>query len=524
MEMMKQGMIDERTALMRIDPTRVDELLHPVFHDQAMEKAQIITRGLPASPGAATGQIVFFADDAENWQKAGKNTILVRQETSPEDLRGMHLAQGILTTRGGMTSHAAIVARGMGKCCVSGAGELHVDYKEKTLSVKGLVLREGDWISLDGTKGEVYSGKIDTIEADLSPELQLLLELADKHARLEVRANADTSFDAGIARKFGAQGIGLARTEHMFFEADQIVPMREMILAETVKDRKKALAKILPIQRKTMEGLFETMHDFHVTIRLLDPPLHEFLPHEKDNQHEMAEIMGIPFEEVRNKVADLLEANPMLGHRGCRLGITYPEITEIQTRAILEAALHVRKRGIAVTPEIMIPLIGRAREFEQQESIIRATAEQVFEAYGERIDFHIGTMIEVPRAALTADHIAEHAEFFSFGTNDLTQLTFGFSRDDIGSFLPTYMEKKILDADPFQRIDENGVGRLVKFAAERGRASRQDIPLGACGEHGGDPQSIDFFHRIGLSYVSCSPYRVPVARIAAAQANIRNGE
>ncbi len=522
MDMLKQGMIDEKTAIMRVDPARIDDLLHPVFEAQALKTARVVAQGLPASPGAATGHIVFFADDAEAWAAKGKGTILIRQETSPEDLRGMHLANGILTTRGGMTSHAAIVARGMGKCCISGAGELTVDYKAKTLSVNGSVFHEGDWISLNGTTGEVYEGEIATKDPELTDDLKLLLELADKHAKLEVRANADTKIDALMARNFGAKGIGLARTEHMFFEADQIIAMREMILADDETGRRKALVKILPIQRADFEDLFETMHDLPVTIRLLDPPLHEFLPHERENQHEMAITMGVSEEEIREKVEALAESNPMLGHRGCRLGITYPEITEIQTEAILEAALNVKKRGIHVIPEIMVPLIGRSREFQQQETIIRKTAERVFAAYNERITYHVGTMIEVPRAALTADLIAESAEFFSFGTNDLTQLTFGFSRDDIGKFLPIYLKEKIIDADPFKQIDENGVGRLVRFAAQKGRKARPDIPLGACGEHGGNPESIDFFHRAGLNYVSCSPYRVPIARVAAAQANIRN--
>jgi pyruvate, orthophosphate dikinase len=522
MDMLKQGMIDEKTALMRIDPVRIDDLLHPVFESNAIKNVHVITQGLPASPGAATGQIVFFADDAEDWATLGKQTILVRQETSPEDLRGMHLAKGILTTRGGMTSHAAIVARGMGKCCISGAGELVVDYKARTIATNGSVFKEGDWISLNGTTGEVYEGEIATKDPELTDDLKNLLKIADKHAKLEVRANADTAIDAEMARGFGARGIGLARTEHMFFEADQIIAMREMILADDVNERRKALAKILPIQRTDFEGLFESMHDLPVTIRLLDPPLHEFLPHEAENQQEMAETMGVSLQEVQEKVASLAEANPMLGHRGCRLGITYPEITEIQTQAIIEAALNSKKKGIHVFPEIMIPLIGRSREFMQQEKIIRKTAEKVFEQYGESIPYHVGTMIEVPRAALTADLIAAHAEFFSFGTNDLTQLTFGFSRDDIGKFLPMYLKEKIIDADPFKQIDENGVGRLVKFAVEKGRKARPDIPLGACGEHGGNPESIDFFHRVGLNYVSCSPYRVPIARMAAAQANIRN--
>ena len=521
MDMLKQEMIDEQTALMRIDPIRIDDLLHPVFESKAIEEVHVIAQGLPASPGAASGQIVFFADDAEVWSLNGKDTILVRQETSPEDLRGMHLSKGILTTRGGMTSHAAIVARGMGKCCISGAGELLVNYKTKTLSVNGSVFNEGDWISLNGTTGEVYEGEVKTIDPELTDDLKTLLALADKHAKLEVRANADTPIDAEVARNFGAKGIGLARTEHMFFEADQIIAMREMILADDKAGRRNALAKILPIQRADFEGLFETMHDLPVTIRLLDPPLHEFLPHEPENQLEMAKTMGVSLKEIQLKVESLAEANPMLGHRGCRLGITYPEITEIQTQAIIEAALNVKKKGIHIFPEIMIPLIGRSREFIQQEDIVRKTADKVFTVFGDRIPYHVGTMIEVPRAALTADLIATRAEFFSFGTNDLTQLTFGFSRDDIGKFLPIYLKEKIIDADPFKQIDENGVGRLVRDAAEKGRAVRPNMSLGACGEHGGNPESIDFFHRVGLNYVSCSPFRVPIARVAAAQANIR---
>ncbi len=522
MDMLREGMIGEKTALMRIEPMRIDDLLHPVFEEGANDHANVIAQGLPASPGAATGQIVFFADDAERWSSKGHETVLVRQETSPEDLKGMHAAKGILTTRGGMTSHAAIVARGMGKCCVSGVESMEVDYRAKSLKVNGTILNEGDWISLNGTTGEVYKGEIDTVEPEITDDFKLLLDLADKHARMQVMANADTPADATVARKFGAKGIGLARTEHMFFDEDQIVAMRQMILADNTEGRKKALTKILPIQRRDLEGLFEAMHDLPVTIRLLDPPLHEFLPHEDKNQLEMAMTMGVSVQSIKEKVASLSEANPMLGHRGCRLGITFSEITEVQTQAVIEAALNVRKKGIHVLPEIMVPLIGRFREFKLQETIIRQTAEKVFEAYGETIDYHVGTMIEVPRAALTADKIAQYADFFSFGTNDLTQLTFGFSRDDIGKFLPTYLEKEILLADPFKQIDEKGVGRLVKYAADRGRSVKPDIPLGACGEHGGNPESIDFFHRAGLNYVSCSPYRIPIARVAAAQANIRN--
>jgi pyruvate,orthophosphate dikinase len=522
-EMLGQGIIDEETAIMRIDPERIDELLHPVFDEEDLQNGHSIAQGLPASPGAATGQIVFFADDAESWSNNNIQTILVRQETSPEDLRGMHLASGILTTRGGMTSHAAIVARGMGKCCVSGAGMIHVDYANRSLSVNGSVLKEGDWISLDGSTGKVYSGKIRTHEAKLNEDLDYLLTLSDKHAKIAVRANADTGIDAKTARKFGAKGIGLARTEHMFFEEDQIKVMREMILAETEEKRRNALAKMLPLQRADFEDLFRAMDGFNVTIRLLDPPLHEFLPHEQENQLEMAQSMNLSIEAIQDKVESLAEANPMLGHRGCRLGITYPEITEIQTRAIVEAALNIKlKEGKSVKPEIMVPLTGGSREFQHQEKIIRTIVEKVFEEFKTTIPYHVGTMIEVPRAALTADQIAEHAEFFSFGTNDLTQLTLGFSRDDVSKFLPVYLEKQILEHDPFSQIDEHGVGQLVKMAGDKGRKTNPKLSLGACGEHGGNPESIDFFYRAGLNYVSCSPFRVPIARIAAAQATIRN--
>jgi pyruvate,orthophosphate dikinase len=520
--MIEQGMIDEKTALMRVDPIRLDDLLHPIFSTDALKKAKVVTRGLPASPGAATGQIVFFADEAESWAAAGKETILVRIETSPEDLRGMNVSNGILTARGGMTSHAAVVARGMGKCCISGAGEIHIDYKERTLESDGKVFKEGDWISLNGTTGEVYEGRIETKLPEISGNFEKLMALADKHTRMYVRTNADSPEEAEIARKFGARGIGLCRTEHMFFEGKRILAVREMILAHDEAGRRKALNKLLPIQRSDFEGIFESMHDLPVTIRLLDPPLHEFLPHTLENQKEMAEVMNISLEEIQEKIEALDESNPMLGHRGCRLGITYPEIAEMQTRAILEAAVHIKQKGIHVYPEIMVPLIGRLKEFIEEETIIRNTAEKVFEELGDRVDYKVGTMIEIPRAAMTADLIAERAEFFSFGTNDLTQMTFGFSRDDIGKFLPIYLKKGIMEYDPFKRIDERGVGRLVSYAAIKGRKTRKDLKLGLCGEHGGNPESVDFCHRIGLDYVSCSPYRVPIARLAAAQANIKN--
>jgi pyruvate,orthophosphate dikinase len=521
-EMLDSGMIDEKAALMRVDPVRLDDLLHPVFKKSALNKTDVITQGLPASPGAATGQIVFFADDAEEWAENGKETILIRIETSPEDLRGMSVSNGILTARGGMTSHAAVVARGMGKCCVSGAGAIHVDYKLRTMTVGDRTFKEGDWISLNGSTGEVYEGKIETELPELSGNFGRLMSLSDKYTKLKVRTNADSPEDAEVARNFGAQGIGLCRTEHMFFTGDRILAIREMILADDEKGRRKALAKLLPIQRADFEGIFESMHDLPVTVRLLDPPLHEFLPHSLESQEEMAEKMGVPLTQIQEKIDSLDETNPMLGHRGCRLGITYPEITEMQTRAIIEAALNNKKRGIHVCVELMVPLIGRSKEFIQQEMIIRTTAEKIFEECGDRIEYRVGTMIEIPRAALTADLIAKHAEFFSFGTNDLTQMTFGFSRDDIGKFLPIYLEKGIMEFDPFKRIDENGVGKLVEFAVKNGRKTRPNIKLGICGEHGGNPESIDFCHRIGLEYVSCSPYRVPIARLAAAQVNIRN--
>jgi pyruvate,orthophosphate dikinase len=523
MDMLEQGMIDERTALLRVDPERLDDLLHPVFEEEDLKGAPVLAQGLPASPGAATGQIVFFAEDAEAWSEEGKETILVRQETSPEDLRGMHVSNGILTVRGGMTSHAAVVARGMGKCCVSGAGSLKVDYKKQILSVNGTNLKKGDWISINGNTGEVYPMQISTKEPKIDHYFASLMRLADSYARMEVRTNADSPEDAAVAKKFGAKGIGLCRTEHMFFEGDRIIAVREMILANDEAGRRAALKKLLPMQRGDFEGIFRVMKGKPVTIRLLDPPLHEFLPHEMASQQEMAEDMHVGVDIIKDKIEKLDEVNPMLGHRGCRLGITFPEITEMQTRAIIEAALNVKNEGIHPRPEIMIPLIGRKREFVQQEKIIRATAKKVFEERKGKVPFKVGTMIEIPRAALTADLIAEHAEFFSFGTNDLTQMTFGFSRDDIGKFLPIYLKEGIMDFDPFKQIDEGGVGRLVNYAAKKGRKVKKKLKLGICGEHGGNPESIDFFERIGLDYVSCSPYRVPIARLVAAQARIRHG-
>jgi len=521
-DLLHQGMIDEKTALKRIEPNKLDELLHPVFNKSALKKAKVLVKGLPASPGAATGQIVFFADDAAEWHAAGKNVVLVRIETSPEDLAGMAVAEGILTARGGMTSHAAVVARGMGKCCVSGAGGLNIDYKKKTIEVGGITLKEGDFLSINGSTGEIFEGKIETTAAELSDDFAELMKLADKYTKLQVRTNADTPHDAEIARAFGASGIGLCRTEHMFFEGEKIKAMREMILAEDAEGRKNALKKILPYQQADFKGIFKAMHDLPVTVRLLDPPLHEFVPHDLKGQEEMAETMGISVKEIQQRVESLCEHNPMLGHRGCRLGNTYPEITEMQTRAILGAALELKKEGIVAKPEIMVPLTGILYEFKEQEKVIRDTAEKLFAEVGDRIDFKVGTMIEIPRAALTADRIASSAEFFSFGTNDLTQMTFGYSRDDIASFLPIYLEKKILKVDPFQVLDQNGVGQLVRMATEKGRAIRPDLKCGICGEHGGEPSSVKFCHKVGLNYVSCSPFRVPIARIAAAQAAIED--
>ena len=521
-DLLHQGMIDEKTALKRIEPNKLDELLHPVFDKVAEKQAKVWVKGLPASPGAATGQIVFFADDAAKWHADGKKIVMVRIETSPEDLAGMAVAEGILTARGGMTSHAAVVARGMGKCCVSGAGALEIDYKNKTVEVDGIKLKEGDYISINGTTGTVYVGKVETKAAELSGDFAELMTLADKYTKLQVRTNADTPHDATIARNFGAVGIGLCRTEHMFFEGEKIKAMREMILAEDAEGRKNALAKILPYQKEDFKGIFKAMAGCPVTVRLLDPPLHEFVPHDLKGQEEMAEAMGVSVKEIQKRVESLCEHNPMLGHRGCRLGNTYPEITEMQTRAILGAALELKKEGIEAKPEIMVPLTGILYEFKEQEKVIRKAAAQLFEEMGDSIDFKVGTMIEIPRAALTADRIASSAEFFSFGTNDLTQMTFGYSRDDIASFLPVYLEKKILKVDPFQVLDQNGVGQLVRMATEKGRAIRPDLKCGICGEHGGEPSSVKFCHKVGLNYVSCSPFRVPIARIAAAQAAIED--
>lgn len=521
-DMLKEGMIDEETALMRLEAEKMDELLHPSFQTGHEEEHPEITKGLPASPGAATGQIVFSADDAEEWVNNGRKVILVRLETSPEDIHGMNVAEGILTGRGGMTSHAAVVARGMGKCCVSGAGEVKIDYRARKMTIGSHVYREGDWLSLNGTTGQVFEGRIPTQQPEISGAFQEIMELADGHAHMKVRTNADTPADATAAREFGAQGIGLCRTEHMFFEDDRITAVREMIMASDTEGRRKALAKLLPYQREDFKGIFKAMIGLPVTIRLLDPPLHEFLPNDEENKREMARNLGISYKEVEETIDSLHELNPMLGHRGCRLANTYPEITEMQTRAILEAAISLKKKGLDTEPEIMVPLISMGSELQIQIDVIRATAKTVFEEHKIEVPYKIGTMIEIPRATLIADKIAQGADFFSFGTNDLTQMTFGFSRDDVGKFLPAYMEKGILDKDVFQTIDQSGVGQLVEMGTQKGRSVKADLKVGVCGEHGGDPKSIEFFHRTGLNYVSCSPFRVPVARLVAAQAAIKS--
>jgi len=514
MDLLKEGLIDEKTALKRIEPNKLNELLHPVFDPEALNEADVIAQGLPASPGAATGQIIFFADEASKF----KNSILVRVETSPEDVEGMHIAKGIVTARGGMTSHAAVVARGMGKCCVSGAGALKINYKNRTLKVGDHEYHEGDWISINGSTGNILEGKVATKEPELSGEFADLMNLSDTYATLDVRTNADTPKDALVARNFGAKGIGLTRTEHMFFEVDRIKAMREMILADTVKGRRQALKELLPMQRSDFEGIFRAMEGYPVTVRLLDPPLHEFVPHQLATQKELAEDLHISLSAVKSKVAELEEFNPMMGHRGCRLGTSYPEITEMQTQAILEAALKVKKDGIIVKPEIMVPLVGTVEEFKQQKAIIDATAEEVFKKRKDTVEYSVGTMMETPRATLIADKIAEDADFFSFGTNDLTQMTFGYSRDDSGKFLPIYLEKGILKHDPFEVLDQEGVGQLVEMGTQLGRKTKSNLKVGICGEHGGEPSSVAFCQKVGMNYVSCSPFRVPIARVAAAQA------
>ena len=522
-DLVDEGMISEEDAVMMVDPKQLDALLHPQFDAEALKKAKPIANALPASPGAACGRIVFTAEDATEWAQRGEKVVLVRLETSPEDIEGMAHSQGILTVRGGMTSHAAVVARGMGTCCVSGCGAITMDADHKRFTLDGKVYNEGDWLSLDGSTGNIYGQAIKTVEASVGGDFGRLMGWADGIRRLKVRTNADNPRDAAVAVRFGAEGIGLCRTEHMFFEEDRIPAVREMIVAKTEEARRKALDKLLPIQRGDFEGIYKAMGGRPVTVRLLDPPLHEFLPHKDEEIAALAKDMGLTFEELKATVESLHEFNPMMGHRGCRLCVTYPEIAEMQARAIMEAAINVRREtGIEIIPEIMIPLVGEVKELAYVKSFVVSTAKKVMEEKGMEIPYLVGTMIEIPRAALTADQIATEAEFFSFGTNDLTQMTFGFSRDDAGKFLGAYYDKKIYESDPFARLDQVGVGKLVKMAADLGRATRPNIHLGICGEHGGDPSSIDFCHRTGLDYVSCSPYRVPIARLAAAQAQIRN--
>ena len=520
MDLLREAKIDEKTVIKRMEPQKLDELLHPVFDKAAIKQAKVMAKGLPASPGAASGQIVFFADDAEEWASRKKKVIMVRIETSPEDLRGMSVAQGILTARGGMTSHAAVVARGMGKCCVSGAGTIKVDYKARTVEMGGKTYKEGDWISINGSTGQVYDGPVATVDPDLSGDYASVMTLAEKYSKMDVYTNADSPRDAQKARELGAHGIGLCRTEHMFFEGDRIKAMREMIIAPDEASRRVALNKLLPLQRGDFEGIFKAMDGYEVTIRLLDPPLHEFVPHQLETMRELAEQTGRTLEEVKLICDGLEEFNPMLGHRGCRLGNTYPEITEMQARAIIEAALNMQAKGVKVHPKIMVPLIGVKAEIQMQADIINATAKKVFAERGETVAYKVGTMIEIPRAALVADQIAEVVDFFSFGTNDLTQMTFGYSRDDAAKFLAVYKNLGILKVDPFEVLDQEGVGQLVEMATRKGRAANPDLNVGICGEHGGEPSSVKFCASLNLNYVSCSPYRVPIARLAAAQAAI----
>ena len=523
-DLVNEGMITEKEAVLRVEPNQLDQLLHPNFDSEKLKAAKPIAKGLAASPGAATGKVIFTADKAVEMHEAGeKDLILVRLETSPEDIDGMNVCHGILTVRGGMTSHAAVVARGMGTCCVAGCGELVVNEEEKYFTdPQGNKYHEGDYISLDGSTGNVYGEKIDTVDATVSGDFAKLMGWADQYRQMEVRTNADTPKDAEVAYKFGAQGIGLCRTEHMFFAPDRIAAIREMIVSKTPEQRAKALEKILPMQRGDFEGLFKAMKGYPVTIRLLDPPLHEFLPHDDEDIEALAKEMGITFEELKNVVEGLHEFNPMMGHRGCRLDVTYPEIGEMQAKAIIQAAINVNKEGMNVVPEIMIPLVGEVKELKYVKDIIVKAADEEIKKAGVNLKYKVGTMIEIPRAALTADEIAKEAEFFSFGTNDLTQMTFGFSRDDAGKFLNAYYDKKIYESDPFAKLDQKGVGKLVKMAVDLGKQTRPDIHLGICGEHGGNPPTVEFCHNIGLTYVSCSPFRVPIARLAAAQAAIKN--
>jgi pyruvate,orthophosphate dikinase len=522
-DLVNEGMATKAEAIMKVDPKQLDALLHPNFDPKALKAATPVAKGLPASPGAATGKVYFEAEDAvEAFKKGEKKVILVRLETSPEDIEGMHVSQGILTGRGGMTSHAAVVARGMGTCCVAGCSEIKINEEERFfLDKNGKKYVQGDWISLDGSSGNVYGEQLPTIEPEMTGDFGILMGWADELRTLKVRTNADTPNDAAQARKFGAEGIGLCRTEHMFFEPDRIPAMREMIVARTEEQRRKALDKLLPMQRSDFEGLFTEMKGYPVTIRFLDPPLHEFLPQEDEDIKALANEMGLKFEELKAIVADLHEFNPMMGHRGCRLAVTYPEIAEMQTRAVIEAAINMNKKGMNVVPEIMIPLVGEIKELKYVKDVVVKTADEVIQKAGVKLEYKVGTMIEIPRAALTADEIAKEAEFFSFGTNDLTQMTFGFSRDDAGKFLEEYYNKKIYESDPFARLDQVGVGKLVEMSVKLGRQTRPDIKLGICGEHGGDPSSVEFCHRVGLNYVSCSPFRVPIARLAAAQAAVK---
>ena len=521
-DLVDEGMIDEEEAVLRVEPKQLDALLHPQFDAEAVKKAKVIGKGLAASPGAACGKVVFSAEDAKEWHERGEKVVLVRLETSPEDIEGMVVAEGILTVRGGMTSHAAVVARGMGTCCVSGCGEIVVDYEKKQFTLGGLTIKEGDYISIDGSTGNIYAQAIPTVAASISGDFGRFMGWADKYRKLEVWTNADTPRDAKQGRSFGAQGIGLCRTEHMFFEETRIKAMREMIVADNTEDRKKALDKIMPYQQGDFEVLYEAMEGCPVTIRFLDPPLHEFLPTKEEDIKEIADELGITVARLHEVIASLHEFNPMMGHRGCRLAVSYPEIAEMQTTAVINAAINVTKKGqYKITPHIMIPLVGEVKELKFVKDVVVATADKIIKESGIDMKYEVGTMIEIPRAALTADEIATEAEFFSFGTNDLTQMTFGFSRDDAGKFLDYYYENKIYESDPFAHIDQKGVGKLVKMAAELGRKTRPDIHLGICGEHGGDPTSVEFCHNVGLNYVSCSPFRVPIARLAAAQAAIK---
>lgn len=520
-DMEAEGLIDKKTAVLRIDPEKLETLLHPMIDPDADK--EVISEGLPASPGAAVGKVVFDSEEAYiKSEEEGEKVVLVRLETSPEDIKGMAAAEGILTVRGGMTSHAAVVARGMGKCCVAGAGELNLDYDKQQFEVNGTIIKKGDFITLNGSSGEIMKGKVKTIEPKIKGEFETLMEWVEEYREIGVRTNADTPHDSKLARDFGAEGIGLCRTEHMFFEGDRIKAVREMILSDNEKDRRKALKKIEPMQKDDFVGIFKAMEGLPVTVRLLDPPLHEFLPHEEEQQKEIAKDLGVKKEVIKEKVDSLNEINPMLGHRGVRLGITYPEIYEMQARAILKAACEVQKEGLEVLPEIMIPLIGTVEEFNQMKEVVDGVAAEVFEKENEKVKYKVGTMIEIPRATIVADKIAETAEFFSFGTNDLTQLTFGYSRDDVGKFVNIYQKKNILKNDPFQVLDQTGVGELVKLGLNNGRKTKKNLKVGICGEHGGEPASVEFCHNIGMNYVSCSPYRVPIARLSAAQAALKN--